>query len=232
MAGLVAAAAVFLLIHLAISGTRVRDAVTGAIGEGPYMGLFSLASIAALVWLGAAYAHARNDPAQVAYWTVTPVTRWIQLGLTLFAFLLVVPGLLTPNPTSVRQEGALEKQDTVKGVLRITRHPFLWGVAIWAAGHLMVNGDIASLILFGTLLVLAIAGTYSIDAKRKRMLGDKWSAFAAQTSAVPFAAIAQGRQRLDLAEIGWWRLALAVVIWAALLFAHPYAFGASALPTG
>jgi len=120
----------------------------------------------------------------------------------------------------------------VKGVLRITRHPFLWGVAIWAAGHLMVNGDTASLILFGTLLVLAIAGTYSIDAKRKRMLGDKWSAFAAQSSAVPFAAIAQGRQRLDLAGIGWWRLALAVVIWAALLFAHPYAFGAPALPTG
>jgi len=232
MTGLVAAAAVFLLIHLAISGTRVRDALTGAIGEGPYMGLFSLASIAVLVWLGFAYGHARSDPAQVAYWTVTPVTRWIQLGLTLIAFLLVVPGLLTPNPTSVRQEGALEKPDAVKGVLRITRHPFLWGVAIWAAGHLMVNGDTASLILFGTLLVLAIAGTYSIDAKRKRMLGDKWSAFAAQSSAVPFAAIAQGRQRLDLAGIGWWRLALAIVIWAVLLVAHPYAFGASALPTG
>src|SRR6516225_937510 len=163
---------------------------------------------------------------------MAPVTRWIQLGLTLLAFLLVVPGLLTPNPTSVRQEGALEKPDAVKGVLRITRHPFLWGVAIWAAGHLMVNGDTASLILFGTLLVLAIAGTYSIDAKRKRMLGDKWSAFAAQSSAVPFAAIAQGRQRLDLAGIGWWRLALAIVIWAVLLVAHPYAFGASALPTG
>src|SRR5215472_11244267 len=105
MAGLVAAAAVFLLIHLAISGTRVRDAITGAIGEGPYMGLFSLASVAALVWLGLGYAHARGDPAEVAYWTVTPATRWIQLGVTLIAFLLVVPGLMTPNPTSVRQEG-------------------------------------------------------------------------------------------------------------------------------
>lgn len=232
MAGLVAAAAVFLLIHLVISGTRVRDAITSAIGEGPYMGLFSLASIAVLVWLGVAYAHARSDPAQVAYWTVTPVTRWIQLAVTLLAFMLLVPGLMTRNPTSVRQEGALDKPDVVKGMLRVTRHPFLWGVAIWAAGHLMVNGDTASLILFGTLLVLSVVGTYSIDAKRRRALGDKWSGFAAQTSAVPFAAILQGRQRLDLGEIGWGRLALAVAVWAALLFAHPYAFGAPALPAG
>lgn len=231
MVDLVAAAAVFLLIHLAVSGTRVRDAIAGAIGEGPYMGLFSLVSLAVLVWLGIAYAHARSDAAEVAYWTVTPVTRWIQLGLTLVAFLLAAPGLLTPNPTSVRQEGALEKPDAVRGVLRITRHPFLWGVAIWAAGHLMVNGDTASLILFGTLLFLAITGTYSIDAKRRRALGDKWSAFAAQSSAIPFAAIVQGRQTLRLAEIGWLRLTLAVAIWAALLIAHPYAFGAAALPS-
>ena len=80
------------------------------------MGLFSLASVAALVWLGIAYAHARSDPMQVAYWSVTPLTRWIQLGVTLLAFLLAVPGLLTPNPTSVRQEGALEKPDAVRGI--------------------------------------------------------------------------------------------------------------------
>jgi uncharacterized membrane protein len=230
MIWLIAAALTFLLIHLAVSGTTLRDGLTRTIGEGPYMGLFSLASVAALVWLGIAYAHARSDPMQVAYWSVTPLTRWIQLGVTLLAFLLAVPGLLTPNPTSVRQEGALEKPDAVRGMLRITRHPFLWGVALWAAGHLMVNGDRASLILFGTLLVLAISGTYSIDAKRRRKLGDAWNAFAAQTSAIPFAAIVQGRQTLRLGEIGWWRLALAVVLWAALAFAHPYAFGARALP--
>jgi len=230
MIWLIAAAASFLLIHLAVSGTTLRDGLTRTIGEGPYMGLFSLASVAVLVWLGIAYAHARSDPMQFAYWSATPVTRWIQLGVTLLAFLLAVPGLLTPNPTSVRQEGALQKPDAVKGMLRITRHPFLWGVALWAAGHLMVNGDRASLLLFGTLLVLAIGGTYSIDAKRRRKLGDAWNAFAAQTSAIPFAAIVQGRQTLKLGEIGWWRLALAVILWAALAFAHPYAFGMRALP--
>jgi uncharacterized membrane protein len=224
---LIAAAAAFLAIHL-LAGTRLRDRITGAIGEGPFMGMFSLLSVAALVWLGFAYAHARGGAENVAYWTATPATMWIQLALTLLAFLLLVPGLMTPNPTSVRQEGAVEAP--VKGIVRVTRHPFLWGVALWAAGHLMVNGDRASLVLFGSLLILAVLGTYSIDGKRRRKLGDKWDAFARQTSDVPFAAILQGRQTLSLGEIGAVKLGAAVAIWAALVFAHPWLFGASPLP--
>ena len=227
---LLAAAAAFVLLHLLISGTRVRDALTGAMGEGPYMGLFSLASIACLAWLGFAFAGARTASANSLFWTATPVTKDIQLVLQFFAFLLAVPGLTTPNPTSVAQQGMLEHPDAIKGMLRITRHPFLWGVAVWAAGHILVNGDVASLIFFGALLLLALFGGASIDAKRRRAMGEAWDAFAARTSNVPFAAIAAGRQRLDLAEIGWWRLALAVAIWAGVLAIHQWAFGVSPLP--
>lgn len=230
MINLLAAAAFFVLLHLLVSGTRVRGALTGAVGQGPYMGLFSLASIVGLAWLIFAFAEARGDPANAAYWQVTPLTRHIQLILQLVAVLLIIPGLTTPNPTSVRQEGALERPDVVKGMLRITRHPFLWGVAIWAAGHLLVNGDRASLVLFGSLLVLALFGTSSIDAKRKRALGATWDGFAAQTSNVPFAAIAGGRQSLNLGEIGWWRILLALAVWAGLTWGHPYLFGVAALP--
>jgi uncharacterized membrane protein len=227
---LFAAAAGFVLLHLLVSGTRVRDALSGAIGQGPYMGLFSLASLGLIVWMGFAFAAARTDPANAAYWSATPATKIVQVVLTLPAFLLAVAGLLTPNPTSVRQEGALDKPDAAKGMLRITRHPFLWGVAIWAAGHLLVNGRVADFALFGSLLLLAVFGTASIDAKRKRALGEKWDAFAVQTSNIPFGAIVSGRQKLSLGEIGWWRIALAVVIWAALMWVHPYAFGVSAQP--
>ena len=230
MTMLIAAAVVFVLIHLLISGTRVRDAITGAIGEGPYMGLFSLASIAALVWLAMAFGGARLSTGNDVIWTVTPETRWIQLFVQLLAMLLIVPGLTTPNPTSVRQEGTLERPDVVHGMLRVTRHPFLWGVAVWAAGHLLVNGDIASLILFGSLLALALFGTVSIDAKRRRRLGKSWDAFAAQTSNIPFAAIAARRQRLDFAEIGWWRIGLAILVWVVLAVAHPYFIGVPGLP--
>jgi len=227
---LILAAAFFLALHLLVSGTRVRDALTGRIGDGPYMGLFSLASIAGLAWLGFAFAAARHDGANDVLWGATPATRGIQLALQLLAMLLIVPGLTTPNPTSVRQENSLQRADVVKGMLRITRHPFLWGVAIWALGHLLVNGDAASIVLFGAMLALALFGTVSIDAKRRRALGRTWDAFAAETSNVPFAAIATGRQRLNVAEIGWWRLTLAVAVWVVLAWAHPYLFGVRALP--
>lgn len=230
MVNLLAAATFFVLLHLVVSGTRVRDTLTGAMGQGPYMGVFSLASVAGLAWLGFAFAGARTASWNASYWDMTPLTRHLQLSLMLVSMLLIVPGLTTPNPTSVRQEGALDRPDVIKGMLRITRHPFLWGVAIWAAGHLLVNGDRASLVLFGSMLVLALFGTASIDAKRKRALGATWDAFAAQTSNVPFAAILAGRQSLKFREIGWWRIALAIGIYAALLFGHPYAFGVRALP--
>lgn len=231
MANLIAAAAFFVLIHLAVSGTRIRDGLVARLGAGPYMGLFSLASVAGLVWLGFAFGEGRASDWNAAYWTLTPATGALQLVLQLLALLLIFPGLTTPNPTSVRQEGALERPDVVKGMLRITRHPFLWGVALWALGHLLVNGERASLVLFGSMLLLAVFGTASIDAKRKRALGPKWDAFAAQTSNVPFGAILSGRQKLSLGEIGWWRILVAIVLWAVLAWAHPMLFGVAALPS-
>jgi uncharacterized membrane protein len=230
MINLVAAALAFVLFHLLVSGTRLRDAAVGTLGQGPYMGLYSLASVAGLAWLIFAFGAARGDPASTVLWSSPPALRWVQLVLQFIAVMLVVPGLATPNPTSVAQQGLLERPDAVKGMLRITRHPFLWGVASWAFGHLLVNGDAAGLVLFGSLLALALFGTVSIDAKRRRALGDKWGAFAARTSNVPFAAILAGRQTLDIGEIGWWRLALGMVVYAALLFIHPYAFGVSPMP--
>jgi uncharacterized membrane protein len=227
---LIAAAAFFVLLHLLVSGTRLRDALTGAIGQGPYMGLFSLASLGGLIWLAFAFAAAHGAPANPVFWEITPATRSVALAIQLAAVLFVVIGLTTPNPTSVRPEGALDRPELVRGMLRVTRHPFLWGVAIWAAGHLLVNGDAASLVLFGAMFALALFGTASIDAKRRRALGPKWDAFAAQTSNFPFLAIVQGRQRLALGEIGLWRIALAILVWATLAWGHPYMFGVRALP--
>jgi uncharacterized membrane protein len=230
MTNLIVAAVAFLLLHLLVSGTRLRDVITGTIGEGAYMGLFSLASVGALIWIGIAFGAARGGPGDVVYWSSSDLTRTIQLVLQFIAVLLAVPGILTRNPTTVGQGGASEDEDVVKGMLRITRHPFLWGVAIWAAGHLLVNGDTAAVVLFATFLILALTGPLSIDAKRERALGAAWRGFAEKTSNVPFAAIASGRQSLNIGEIGVWRLGAAVAVFLVLLGAHPHIFGASALP--
>jgi len=141
----------------------------------------------------------------------------------LVGVLLVVIGLASPNPTSVGMEGAIAKgADAVHGITRITRHPFLWGVGLWALAHLVVNGDLASLILFGSLLLLSLGGSASIDAKKRRQLGERWQQFAASTSNVPFGAIATGRNALRpaLAEIGILRPLLALLVFVATFWLH------------
>ncbi|HKT53436.1 MAG TPA: NnrU family protein [Caulobacteraceae bacterium] len=224
MTMLIAACAVFLLIHLLISGTRVRDFIAGAVGEAPYMGLFSLASLATLIWMIIAFGHARGSPANIGFWGIGHANRDPAILLTLLGFLLIVPGLLTNSPTRVRGGGQVDKAAAATGMVRITRHPFLWGVAIWAVGHLVANGRLADVILFGSLLVLALFGTYSIDAKRTRALGERYEAFKAKTSNIPFAAIVQGRQTFNFGEI-WWRLVVALAVWALVIWLHPYFTG-------
>jgi uncharacterized membrane protein len=115
-----------------------------------------------------------------------------------------------------------------RGIVRITRHPFLWGVALWALVHLIVNGDLASLIVFGSLFVLALGGTASIDAKRRRIFGEDWSRFAQTTSNVPFAAILAGRNQLRraLSEIGIVRPVIAMAAYALIFIFHGRLFNA------
>jgi uncharacterized membrane protein len=222
---LVLAAAFFVGIHVGIAGTGVRDRLSGRLGEQGYLGLFSLASIVGMIWLTTAYA----DAPYVPLWGPLPGLRPLALALVLPAFVLVIVGLTTPSPTVVGGEKTLESAEPATGIQRVTRHPFLWGVAIWAAVHLLVNGNARALVLFGALLFLGLYGPVSIDAKRARRFGAAWQRYAAVTSNVPFVAIAQGRNQLRLGEIGWGRIAFAVVVFLTVLVLHPLLFGADPL---
>ncbi|MGB6485463.1 MAG: NnrU family protein [Steroidobacteraceae bacterium] len=217
MPDLIAACAYFLLIHFGVSGTRLRDALTGKLGERPYRGLFSLASLIGIGWVIYAYRRAPLIPT----WGLLPGFRTAAYVLVFIAFLFAVIGVMTPSPTTVGMESRLDPA-MARGMVRITRHPFLWGVALWAVTHLIVNGDLASLILFGTFLVLAVGGTAAIDAKRRRKSPEQWQRFVQVTSSVPFAAIARGGNRLApaLAEIGLWRIIIAVALYAATFYLH------------
>lgn len=232
MSMLIAAAAVFLGIHLLIAGTKVRDAITGAIGERAYLGLFSLASIAVIIWLVMAYNAAQPTANNVVLYNLGQGVHDLGIPIVALAFFLGVQGFFIPNPTSVGQESAVAKESAIQGVARITRHPFLWGVALWAAFHLAANGDLASIILFGTFLALSIFGTFSIDAKRKRKLGAAWDAFAAKTSNIPFAAVFAGRNSLKWGELFGWRFLIAAAIFLIVLFAHARVIGVSPFPNG
>ncbi|HVJ23738.1 MAG TPA: NnrU family protein, partial [Burkholderiales bacterium] len=102
---------------------------------------------------------------------------------------------------------------------RITRHPLMWGIMLWAAAHIAARGDTKSLVFFGSLLVLAGLGTLLMDA-RKRSNPD-WPRFAAVTSHIPFVAIAQRRNRIRWREIGWLRPAIGLAAFFLVLLVHP-----------
>lgn len=233
MSMLIAAAVVFLAIHFLISGTPARDAITGAIGERAYMGLFALASIGVLVWLCWSYniAQAGNDDPQ--FYALGPGMRHAGIPVIAIAFLLGVQGLFLSNPTRVQVGGnVVADPNAVHGVLRITRHPFLWGVVIWSGFHLAANGDEASVIFFGTFFVLALFGTFTIDAKRRRKMGAAWEGFAQRTSNIPFAAVIAGRNQLHITEIFGWRFWVAALLFVIILFVHYHLFGVSPFPGG
>jgi len=113
-----------------------------------------------------------------------------------------------------------------RGILRVTRHPILWGIALWAAVHLISRGDTASLIFFGGFLLLAVSGTVLQDRRKDRMIGVDWKRFAVTTSNFPFAAIMQGRNQLRFDEIGWGKVIAGLALYFVLAFLHPYLFGA------
>ena len=225
MISLTLAALLFIGIHIGVSGTRTRDVLVGAISLNGYMIAFSVASVAAMVWLVMSY----NTAAYVPLWDAPNWWKYVSIVLMLPAFLFVVIGLTTPNPTAVAQEGLVAQAP--RGIVRVTRHPFLVGVGIWAVTHVVSNGNVASLLFFAALAVVSFAGTVSIDAKRRRVLGDHaWDAFAQRTSIVPFAAILAGRNTFSLSELGWWRPLAGLAAYAVFLGGHAHIIGVSPWP--
>jgi len=213
------------LTHFATSSPALRARLVERLGEQAYRGLYSLVALGAFAWLIAAY---RGAPF-VPLWTAPRVAVWTAAGVVLAAFFLVVSGLTTPNPSALGADRLLDRPNVTRGILRVSRNPFLWGVGLWALAHMGVTRDAASLLLFGSIGSLGWVGAPLLDAKKARQHGRAWERFASETSSMPFLAILERRQRLVLSEIGLWRVAAAVALFALALMAHRWAFGVSPL---
>ncbi len=222
LAHLALATLVFLATHF-VSSTPLRRPLVEAIGEKAYLGAYSLVSFLTIGWMAWAYLRVPFQP----LWQVPGVKLW-PLVVMPFALVLVSAGVMTRNPSAVGQATALRADEPARGILRVTRHPVMWGIALWAGVHLLARGDAASLVFFGGFLVLALAGTALMDARKADALGEDWKRFAAVTSNVPFTAIVEGRNRLSLAELGAKRIGVGLALYAIVLAAHPWLFGVRA----
>lgn len=210
MTMLIAATIAFLATHF-VTSTPLRPALVSAMGEWPYRGVYSLVAFITLGWMIWAYVGAPRE----FLWSGFRPLPYVVMPL---AFVLIACGYWR-NPTMVGADKLLKSDDPARGVIRITRHPIMWGVMLWAAAHMLARGELKSLVFFGAFVALAAVGTLAMD-RRKRSNPD-WPRFAAVTSHIPFVAIAQGRNRLVWREIGWLRPALGLAAFFAVLAFHP-----------
>ena len=220
------AVAYFLGIHFLVSGTALRGLIVALVGERAFTGVFALAAVFGLGWIAWAY----HDAPVVGLWHAAWLP-WIPTLVMPFALILVVSAFTTPNPTTRAPNGDAGEATPVLGIVRIMRHPLMWGVGLWAGAHLIANGDTASVLMFGGLLCLALIGPLQIDAKHRRRFGEAWPPLAAETSWLPFAAVVAGRTRISLREIGWWRPGLGLAIYVITMGVHPLVFGVAPWPT-
>jgi uncharacterized membrane protein len=203
MINLALAALLLPLSHFLIASKALRGQLVRRLGEERYLASYSALTVLAFVWLVVAYIQA---PALVL-WT-TP--RWVG-ALLLLVFLgggiLITAGISTPNPVIVRQGHLFDQANVVRGILRVSRNAFFWGAGLFSAAQVIVLGDVATTLAFGSIAFLGIIGSFALDAKKARQYAAAWPAFAAATSNVPFLAIIRGRQHLPVREIGLRRIA-------------------------
>ena len=222
MTQLIAASLAFLATHY-IASTRLRDVLVAVMGRA-YLAFYSLIAFATLGWMIYAFYHAPF----VNLWYAVAL-RAVPLFIMPFALILAFCAVATPNPSAVGQERLLKSGEPARGILRVTRHPLMWGFGLFALSHIVARGDAAAVIFFGTFAVLAFSGTLLIDRRKAASAGEAWRHFAAVTSNVPFAAIAAGRNHFRPAEIGWWKILLGLAAYVLLLTFHHALFGAHAL---
>lgn len=224
MTHIILAALLFVGSHLGLSSTGIRARVTGVVGERGFLGLYSLVALATLSYLIWLY---NVLPRYDYLWMPAPELYGVARAIMPVALILALGGFLVKNPTLVGAEGLLadgQGSDLARGVSRITRHPFQWGVLIWSLAHIVANGDTISVVFFSAFAVLSGAGTVAIDRKKAASLGQSWQAYAGVTSNVPFAAIVSGRNRLVMGEL-WLPVLIGLAGYGALLWGHQWVSG-------
>ena len=184
--------ALFFGVHTLTTQRDLRTRVVAAMGEGSYKIGYTLVSVAGLALVTWGFANYRAT-GWIEVWNPPTAFKHITVALMLPAVILVVASY-------------------IRGRIYTTlKHPMLTGVKLWAAAHLLANGDLGSIILFGSFLVWAVFDRISL--KRRP-----------DTGAPPIPVGGPGN---DLIAI-----AVGVVAYLALAFAfHPVVIGVAVVGT-
>ena len=178
-AGLFLSAIAFVGLHFLLSHP-LRDTSVRKFGERGFQGVYSVIALVTFGLMIYFYGRIGREP---PLWTL-PDWAWAIASLVMWLGAILFVGSFLGNPAL---PGArLERGRAPGDVFAITRHPMMWGFASWAAVHLAVIGTPKALVFDGAIVFLAIAGSVGQDAKKAKLMGERFHEWAAQTAFVPF----------------------------------------------
>ena len=219
LVNLIAASVAFVGTHFALSHP-LRTPLVRVLGPGGFAGFYSLVGLATFGWMVWAFISMPRRGAPL--WDGSGEVIWaIASALTVVALALFL-GSLRGNPALPDPragEGLADKQPT--SVFRVTRHPMMWGFALWALAHVLVAPTARTLVLAGAIGFLALVGAHLQDRKKQALMGDGWRAWESRTSYWPRLGALPG------IGIGLW--AVAIGLWLAITWAH---IGLAYVPAG
>lgn len=210
--------AAFLLSHALPVRPPLRPWLVSRLGSAGFGLAYSALSLGILAWLIGAAGRAPHVP----LWTWAPWQNGVVLAVMLPVCLILTLAIGRPNPFSFGGWRNDRFDPARPGIIGWMRHPLLVALSLWAAAHLLPNGDLAHVILFGSFAAFAMLGGRMIDRRRARETGPE--RYRCDTDVVPMADRAAFWPEPAL------RVALGLILYAGLIWLHPVLIGVNPLP--
>lgn len=221
---LVTLLAAFVAMHTAISRPQLREPLVARLGPRRFVafhGIVSLLGMAAVFW-------ANSRAPYVELWPSSSALRAIPVLLMPLACVLAVASVTNPF-AGLGGDRLPNASNMAPGILSVTRHPAPWALVLWSAAHIIANGDLAGVLLFGTFLVFAGFAPTLVDRRRQRLCGNAaWSRFAAATSTIPFLSALRGGNHIDWRGIGWRPVLIGLLLYGMIVLVHGPVIGVEA----
>ncbi|WP_299153643.1 NnrU family protein [uncultured Tateyamaria sp.] len=211
--------AAFFVTHSIPVRPAIKSRLIAGIGQCGFLAGYSILSLGMLILLIWSAGRAPH----VELWPQMPWQRHaVHLGM-LAACLILAFSLGRPNPFSFGGAGNGDFDPARPGIVRIFRHPVPAALAFWAGLHLLPNGDLAHVLLFGVLGGFAIAGRALINRRKRREMGsDVWIDLDRKVADAPLLAGPASPAGFAL------HLAVGLGTFATLFWLHPYVIGVTA----
>ena len=186
--------AAFAGAHLGLSSLPIRNRLVARLGDRVFQGFYSLVVLGLFIPLVLAYfANKHSGP---VLWSIPPgpVLRWTMYVGIAMAFVLVIGSQVTPSPANM-----IPGEPRPRGVLRITRHPFVMGTALWALVHMLGNGSATDVAFFGGFVVFGLVGAWHQDQRKLAIGLPGYREFVAATPFLPFTGAGTFRGLREIA---------------------------------